>query len=147
MTLDEIQLATKQDKTLQCLSWLIRSQQWHKIQALPTEHQEADKSELLKFKQVKDELTVSDESDVILRNSRVIIPSELREKAISIPREGHQGLVKTKQLLREKVWFPGIDQLAKRRTCLACQANSTDCHPEPLQMSAPPPAPMAHRAC
>ena len=143
MTLDEIQLATKQDKTLQCVSWLIRSQQWHKIKDPPTEHQEADKSEVLMFKHVKDELTVSDESDVILRNSRVVIPSVLREKAISIAHEGHQGLVKTKQLLREKVWFPGIDQLTKRKikTCLACQANSTDSHPEPLQMSALPPAP------
>ena len=39
-----------------------------------------------------------------------------------------------------KVWLPGIDQLVKRKleTCLACQANSIDSHPEPLQMSALP---------
>ena len=55
----------------------------------------------------------------------------------------HQGLVKTKRLLREKVWFPGIDLLAKRtiETCLACQANSPDNRPDPLQMSPLPPAP------
>ena len=88
-------------------------------------------------------MTVSDKSDVILRNSCVIIPSVLHEKAISIAHEGHQGLVNTKQLLKEKVWFPGIDQLMKRRTetCLACGANNIDSHPKPLQMSALPPAP------
>ena len=132
MTLDEIQFATKQD-----------SQQWHKIDNLPTEHQEADQAELKMFRKVKEELTVSDESDIVLKNSRIVVPTVLREKAISLAHEGHQGLVKTKQLLREKVWFPGVDQLAKRtiETCLACQANSTDNRPDPLQMSPLPPAP------
>ena len=26
---------------------------------------------------------------------------------------GHQGIVKTKQLIRDKVWFPGIDKLTE----------------------------------
>ena len=45
--------------------------------------------------------------------------------------------------LREKVWFPGIDQLAKRtiETCLVCQTNSPDNCPAPLQMSPLPLAP------
>ena len=92
---------------------------------------------------MKDELTVSDESDIVLRNGRIVVPTVLREKAVLLAHEGHQGLVKTKQLLREKVWFPGIDQLAKRtiETCLACQANSPDNCPAPLQMSPLPPAP------
>ena len=79
-----------------CLG-VLQNQQWHKIKDLPTEHQEADKTELLMFKQVKDKLTVSDKSVVILRNSRLIIPTVLREKVISIAHAGHQGLVKTKQ--------------------------------------------------
>ena len=54
----------------------------------------------------------------------------------------------TKESLRlyscwEKVWFSGIDQLVKRmiETCLACQANSNDNHPESLQMTELSPAP------
>ena len=37
---------------------------------------------------------------------------------------GHQGIVKTKCLIREKVWFPGIDKMVKDKVdnCLACQA-------------------------
>ena len=97
MTLYEIQLATKQDKTLQCVSWLVRSKRWHEIDNLPAEHQEVDQAELKLFQNVKDELTVSDESDTVLKNSRihVVVPTMLREKAIALAHEGHQGLVKT----------------------------------------------------
>ncbi len=47
---------------------------------------------------------------MILRGSRIFI---LQQKAIDIAHESHQGLVKTKSLLREKVWFPGIDEMTK----------------------------------
>ena len=60
---------------------------------------------------------------------------------MSIAHEGHQGLVKTKQLLREKIWFPKIDEEVKKliNNCMACQANSPASHPDPLQMSPLPP--------
>lgn len=70
------------------------------------------------------------------KGSRIVIPEKL-ERAVSITHEGHQGLVRKKQLLREKVWFPGIDKYVKTviDTCIACQANSAKNRPEPLQMS------------
>ncbi|XP_033095348.1 uncharacterized protein LOC117099940 [Anneissia japonica] len=37
------------------------------------------------------------------------MPKELQACAVQIAHEGHQGLVKTKALLREKVWFPQLD--------------------------------------
>ena len=51
--------------------------------------------------------------------------------------EGHQGLVKTKKLLRENIWFPGLDALAKEvmGSCLSCQVNSPESPPEPLHMT------------
>ena len=51
--------------------------------------------------------------------------------------------MKTKQLLREKVWFPGIDLMAKQLTdsCLSRQATNNATHPEPLIMSELPPEP------
>jgi hypothetical protein len=59
-----------------------------------------------------------------------VLPESHRLKAIQIAHEGHQGLVKTKQLLREKVWYPGIDKLAKHTvdTCLLYQANGPNSH-------------------
>ena len=99
------------------------------------------KAELKLFKKLKDELTVSDKSDIVVKSSRILVLTILREKAISLAHEGHQGIIKTKQLLREKVWLPGIDQLTKSmvQTCLACQANIQDSCPAPLQMSQLPP--------
>ena len=61
----------------------------------------------------------------------------------TLAHEGHQGIVKTRQLLREKIWFPKIDQQAESllSSCLACQANGPEVWPDPLQMSSLPPAP------
>ena len=46
-------------------------------------------------------------------------------------------------MLREKVWFSGIEATVKQPigNCIACQANDPENHPEPLQMSTLPPEP------
>ena len=56
---------------------------------------------------------------------------------MSIAHEGHQEIVKSKQLLQEKVWFPGIDNFVIEAIdkCIACQANGQENKPDPLQMS------------
>ena len=51
---------------------------------------------------------------VILRDTRLIIREYLQPAVIDWAHEGHQGIVKTKRLLREKVWFSGIDLKAER---------------------------------
>ena len=42
-------------------------------------------------------------------------------------------MVKTKQLLREKVWFPGIDKQVEHlvKSCLPCQAVTKNPEPKP----------------
>ena len=57
---------------------------------------------------------------------------------VKIAHEGHQGIVRTKQLLRAHVWFPGIDKMVEKHVgkCLhvACQT-TIPCHTrEPLQI-------------
>ena len=143
MTLAEIQEATAQDVTMQCLANLIRTQSWRNIEKLPQKFQNADRTELNRFKQIQHELTVNVKTNIILRDRCIVVPAALRDKAISIAHEGHQGLVKTKQLLREKIWFPGIDDTVKRmiNKCIVCQANGPSNHPDPLQMSPLPPDP------
>ena len=128
---------------MQCLANFIRTQSWRNVEKLPQQFQGADHTELNRFKQVRHELTVNYQTNVILRDRRIVIPAALRDKAVSIAHEGHQGLVKTKQLLREKIWFPGIDNTVKRviDKCIACQANGPSNHPDPLQMSPLPPDP------
>ena len=71
---------------------------------------------------------------IILCGNRVVIPKELRQKVIQLAHHGHYDLMKTKQLLREKVWFPGIDNLVKTSVehCLLCQSVGTPNNPAPL---------------
>nr|XP_034336132.1 uncharacterized protein K02A2.6-like [Crassostrea gigas] len=72
---------------------------------------------------------------VILRGTRIVIPTSLRERVLSAAHEGHQGITKTKQRLREKVWWPKIDSDAERvcKKCYACQVVGGPSSPEPLR--------------
>jgi hypothetical protein len=86
------------------------------------------------------ELTVSTEG-FILRDVRLVIPESLQERIIDIAHEGHLGIVKTKRLIRSKVWFPSIDKQVERKihNCLACQAtDKSGSFPTPVKMSLMP---------
>ena len=56
---------------------------------------------------------------------------------------GHQGIVKMKAILREKVWFYNIDSLVEDvvKNCLICQIATKTCNKEPLRMYPLPRAP------
>ena len=62
---------------------------------------------------------------------------------VEIAHEGHQGQVRTKQLLRADVWFPGMDSLCDKfvSMCIYCQFNTPDVHREPLKMTELPEGP------
>ena len=94
------------------------------------------------FKKVEKELSVTDDG-IVLRGTRIVMPKALREKTVEIAHEGHLGIVKTKGLIREKVWFPGIDKLVENKTksCIACQATIKDNKLEPLKMQNLPDGP------
>ena len=129
MTLEEIARETKSDSTLQRLHAAIRLNMW-------------DADCLKPYRCIKDELTIGAQG-VILRGTRIIVPSSFHQRAIDIAHENHQGLSKTKALLREKVWFPGIDELAQEtlRSCIACQAVGRPAPPEPLHLQDMPKGP------
>ena len=63
------------------------------------------------FKKVKDDLSIC--NGIVLRGSNIVLPSSVRNAAIELAHVGHQGIVKTKSLIREKIWFPGIDRLVE----------------------------------
>jgi hypothetical protein len=67
---------------------------------------------LLTFSKLRYELTLVpvNDSEILLHDKRIVIPKDLQMRVIDLAHEGHQGIVKTKQLLREKVYFPGIDR-------------------------------------
>ena len=80
------------------------------------------KEDLGSYKLVRSELSVA--NGVLLRGSLVVVPNALQRKFVKISHEGHQGIVKTKQLLCSAVWFPGKDRMTEDivRSCLPCQA-------------------------
>ena len=58
-------------------------------------------TELKHFSKISEELTMNDEASIILRGSRIVMPEKLRERAVNIAHEGHHGIVKIKQLIRD----------------------------------------------
>ena len=72
---------------------------------------------------------------LILRGTRIIIPSKLIPRVLSLAHEGHPGIVSLKQRLRSKVWWPGIDREAETfcKTCHGCQLVSSPANPEPIK--------------
>lgn len=56
----------------------------------------------MRFQTIRDDLTISETANVLMRRSRLIIPDKLQKRVIDIAHESHQGLMKTKRLLRGK---------------------------------------------
>jgi len=128
----EIKEETQNDPMMQRLATTILTQKWN----------ESDPN-LAPYKNVKDELSVAD--GFILRDTRLVVPNSLQRRAIDLAHSSHQGIVKTKKLLRETLWFPGIDKMVEQvvADCLPCQASTTKQTEtlEPLKMSKLPDAP------
>ena len=102
MNIDEILSETAKDKDLQTVIHSIKSESWNKSYSNKT---------LDTFSRCKNKLTVVNlkNGQVLLHETKLVIPTSLQNKVIAIAHEGHQGIVRTKQLLREDVYFPGVD--------------------------------------
>ncbi|GFN77286.1 transposon ty3-g Gag-Pol polyprotein [Plakobranchus ocellatus] len=115
--------ATSQDGQLQAVLTAITTGKW-------------TGNLLLTFKTLKDELSTHD--GVILRQNRIVIPKVLQKQVVKLTHASHQGVVKTKQLIREKAWFPGIHKIIEDhlKGCLPCQASvNTPKQSDPLHRS------------
>ena len=129
MTLPQLEQATARDPILQRVHQSVVSGNWQKTK-------ETDP-----YFCIKDELTATE--SLLLRGSRIVVPASLQSTTLQLAHEGHQGIVRTKQLLREKVWWPGIDKDVEHliRSCISCQAQSSQSCPQPLTMTEMPSRP------
>ena len=103
MTLDEVHEETAADEVMQRLMKTIQS----------GKSNDWDDIDMRSFKPIRSELTIC--NGVILRANRLVMPTSLRSKAVNLAHASHQGIVKTKAFLREKVWFPGTAAWWKTR--------------------------------
>ena len=99
------------------------------------------------YRSVRFELSEYD--GLVLRGERIIVPVALRDSAVKLAHEGHQGICKTKQRLRSKVWWPSMDKEAERvcRECYECQLVASPPSPEPMVSTKLPDKPWDHVAC
>ena len=134
LTKEEVLEETRNDVTLQAAITALHTNRWY--------FPKGDENTFRALERVKDELSVTQEG-LVLKGTRVVIPEALQSRAVQLAHKGHQGLVKTKQLLREKVWFHGIDRMATEQVtkCLSCQVTTPVPKREPLQMSPLPEGP------
>ncbi len=96
------------------------------------------------YYQIKDEL--SRERNCLFRNeSRFVVPDELQRRLLQLAHEGHPGIVRMKQKLRETYWWPKMDQEIERfvRCCIGCQhsAKSSPKNEVPTTRVEPPKEP------
>ena len=119
MSIQEIERESDVDAELSQLRKCIRTGEWDNAPS--------------HYKVVRQELSTL--GQLVLRGTRLLIPSRLRKQVLDLGHEGHQGVVKTKQRLRTKVWWPGIDRQVeeKCRTCHGCQLVGQPTPPEPLR--------------
>ena len=67
----------------------------------------------------------------------------MRNRAITLAHESHQGIDKTKALIREKIWYPHIDERIKEMVdnCIPCLATSNSVKSEPIKLTEMPKKP------
>ena len=84
-----------------------------------------------------------DECKVYAPIARELWLSKLRTQSLGLAHEGHMGIVDTRQKLRTKLWWPGMDKAAERycSTCLGCQLVARPDPPEPLKPTPLPQGP------
>ena len=86
---------------------------------------------------------------LIVRGARIVVPKSLRDKMVKLAREGHQDITKTKEYLRTRVWFPGLDKMVEAHIqhCHPCQVVTVSQEREPLRMTPMPREPWLLYSC
>ena len=120
LTLNDIKQSTSCDKTMGKALECVRTGRWYEINK--TDQSDIDIDELKELSNVRDELTCSSDG-ILLRGDRIVLPRDLRDKAVFIAHEGHQGMNRTKSFLRSTTWFPGMNHRVENMIshCTACQ--------------------------
>ena len=124
----EVEIASEKDPTLQLVRNAVITDDWSKLQGTT-------------YKAIKEELWVI--GQVVMRGSRIVIPESLQKRTILLAHEGHQGMVRTKARLREKVWWPRMDKQVEQaiRACHPCQLVGPRSKPEPVRSTKRPYSP------
>ena len=93
---EEMQKANKEGKEMQA-----------RKEAVEAGHIEKGREKVLQpYKKMLAE--ISEVEGMMMRGDRIIVPEAMHNKVVKIAHEGHLGIVKTKQLIKDTMWFPNI---------------------------------------
>ena len=128
LTPKEIEQASHGDEELSLVRRFVRFGNWSQY-TVPS------------YLHVKDELCVYGE--LLLRGKRMVVPRILPDRVMKIAHEIHQEVVKTKNRLRSKVWWPNMDSDVEKlcKVCCGCQVVSGYGPPAPMSRVVPPSGP------
>ena len=117
VTREELVSASRSDPQLQQLAEQI-PRPW------PTRYRDCPAA-LKPFYRFRNELGAVE--DVLVRGERLLVPTSLRQRLLAAAHEGHQGMVRTKQRIRQHFWWPGLDAAVKEivRACEVCASTSS----------------------
>lgn len=130
--LQEIEAISATDEEIQMIKKALNNNEWP--------------GELALFKPFANEMCFAGE--ILLRNTKIVMPVPLRERTLQLAHEGHPGMSVMKRRLRAKVWWPKIDRQAEEliKKCRGCILVSAPNAPEPLRRTTLPSAPWEHLA-
>ncbi|CAG2246282.1 unnamed protein product [Mytilus edulis] len=92
--------------------------------------------DIIPYYHMRNELYVAE--GLVFRLNQIIVPKTLQEKVINAAHKmGHFGMTKTKQMLRERYWFPTMNAMVEEniKHCFECQVTTKQQGNEPLKMT------------
>ena len=122
--LEQLKEKTKNDTDLQNLSTLI-------FEGWPNERQQLT-NEMKPFWDFRDELAIYD--GIVFKGERVVIPKAMQTEILHLIHYSHQGLVKSKQLARDVVFWKGMNKQVEDliSKCSTCQTYRNNQQKEPM---------------
>lgn len=117
MDLGQVKEAIGKDQELQGVRLSIRNGKWDKSSSYFSER-----------------LHLSEYTGVLLYKDRIVVPVALRKRCLNLAHEGHQGITRTTERLRQSVWWPGMTKEVENlcRQCPECQFVRNPLPPTPL---------------
>lgn len=127
IVLEKMQDETKKDSQLQKLRQTSTHDSWEKNK---------DDPQIAPFYSIRQQISTAE--DLVFRLDKIIVPKSLRRKVVDAAHSmGHFGMTKTKQMLRDKYWFPELTRYTEEVVgqCYECQVTTKQHHQEPVKMT------------
>ena len=127
VVLDQIREETAKDNQLKKLFKRIVKEDWQKHRR---------DTDIAPFFSIRHELYVM--NGLIFRFNQIVFPARLQHTVIKAAHSlGHLGMTKTKQMLREKYWFPDLNKMTENVVgkCYECQLTTKQHRQEPVKMT------------